>query len=183
MNIKYTENPISFLTQHFGTTTFPYIGATYILPSGEYLDMRGCHHHSEAEKALIDAGLSNNSYLKNGGSPTLRKLNAIRCDTVKYYIDLPNEPITSEQENSLLVWLDLLCKTCRFVSVYADNGNQCVVYRFSDYISDDILMKIRRYYTFGELREDVSVTDRIARGKLFHREPIGEKLNCCELRD
>lgn len=168
------EDIEEILKQHYGTVQEPYSGPTYILRDGSMLNMRSCKHHSEVEKYLIDKGLSNKQYIGAGGSPTMRELGAIRCDTLKYYLELPERPITSEQANTLLIWLDYLAGQCRLVDVYADKGNTRVSYSFRDMISDDIVNNIKKYYVFGHLYEKLSNGDS---KQTYWRMPFG-----CELQ-
>lgn len=51
------------------------------------LNLSNYKHHSEVEKVLIENGYSSYSYIPTGGSPTMRYLGAIRCDTIKYYYE------------------------------------------------------------------------------------------------
>lgn len=161
---------LEFVKQYFGTVSEPYNGSTYILPDGTMLNLSNYTHHSEVEKVLIKNGYSKHTYVPSGGSPTMRNLGAIRCDTTKYYIDLPLESITRAQINTLLVWLDFLCYQCRFISVYANEGRDYCEYSFNEYIPDDIINKIKRYYVFGKLYENKEL-----KGRQYKREPIGKE--------
>lgn len=178
--INTLEVPIiDFLKSYFGTVQEPYLGPTYILPDGSMLNISKCKHHSEVEKVLIDYGYSNNTYIATGGSPTMRAIGAIRCDTVKYYIDLPNEQLSRAQYNTLLIWLDYLSYQCRFVTIMANDGRISTDYRFKETITDDIINRIRRYYISGHLYEglDESVKHTRQYDARFLRRPFGEELN------
>lgn len=181
MKFKLVENLNSdieaFLKQHFGTVEEPYSGPTYILRDGSMLDISNCKHHAEVEKALIDAGYSDDVYIPTGGSPTMRELGAIRCDTVKYYIDLPDEQLTRQQYNTLLVWLDYLSYQCRMVSICADLGRVTTDYRFNETIPDDIINRIRRYYMSGRLYENHEIKHTRQYDAKFLRKPFGGELN------
>lgn len=107
---------LEIVKSHYSVVSSPYSGVTYILPDGSMLDMRKCNHHSEVEKFLIDSGLSNEPYTEIGGSNTMRKLGAIRCDTQRYYFELPSKNITKAQKRKLIEWLDFLREQCNFVT-------------------------------------------------------------------
>lgn len=175
---QFTDKEIvDFLKSYFGTVEKPYSGPTYILPDGYMLNILECKHHSEVEKVLIDNGYSNDIYVVTGGSPTMRKLDAIRCDTVKYYVDLPDEQLTRQQYNTLLVWLDYLSYQTRMVTVCANNGSISTDYRFNETITDDIINRIRRYYMSGRLYEHHEVKHTRQYNAKFLRKPFGEELN------
>lgn len=98
---------------------------------------------------------------------------------VKYYIGLSEEQPTREQYNSLLVWLDQHSRFTRIITVISPGGEQSTDYRFnSNFISDDIVDRIRRYYVCGKLYEqlDASVQFRRQHNFKYKREVLGEAL-------
>lgn len=172
-----SNNIFKFLKSYYGVVEEPYSGPTYILPDGSMLDMSNCKHHSEVEKVLIDNGYSNDIYVVTGGSPTMRKLGAIGCDTVKYYIDLPDEQITRQQDNTLLIWLDYLSYQCKLITICASSGTIQTTYYFKDIIPDDIIIRIKRYYISGRLYEHNEVKITRQYNAKFLRKPFGKELN------
>lgn len=164
MNQNKEKDIQDCVKRFYGVVDTPYLGATYILRDGYLLDLHKCKHHSEVEQLLINSGLSDSRYVATGGSQTMREIGAVRCDTQKYYIELPEKNLTDAQYNTLLVWLDFLASVCRIVTVYTDCGENSVTYSFSEVIPDDIVRQIHRYYTFGVLYEN---------RKKFARKPIG----------
>lgn len=168
---------IEYLKQHYGVVEEPYYGPTYILPDGCLLNMSKCKHHAEVEKTLIDAGFSDHEYIPTGGSPTMRALGAVRCDTVKYYIEIPAEQLTRKQYNSLLIWLDFLSAHCKLVDVVADVGRIITTYNFRECVSDDIVDRIRRYYACGRLYEEKDTTNHIRQyDAKYKRKKLTEEL-------
>lgn len=161
------EDVLKVVVDKFGTTDSPYKGPTFILPNGLFLDLRKYKHHSDVEKFLVDQGYSEGPYGVTTGSPTLKSLGCVRCDTVKYYIALSQEPITSSQINTLLVWLDYLSKFNTQVEVVAP-GVKPVSYSLEDHevSSDYVVDKVRKYYSFGSLTEEVSSHKTYPRGKI-----------------
>lgn len=171
-----TDDMLELIVQHFGITDEPYNGPTYILPNGYFLDLRKCNHHSEVEKWLIDNGLSNYTYIKTAGSQTITDLGCIRCDTLKYYIYLTDKQPTREQYNTLLVWLDHLARTTRFVEVLTPTGDS-VMYPTVDndeYNVDYIVDRIRRYYSSGRLYEQNSIVQKHQYKFIYTRNKVGK---------
>ena len=171
---------------HFGVVDTPYYGPTYILPDGYLLNLLGKGHHSVVEHYLIDEGISNNKYIETGGSPTIESLGCIRCDMVKYYIGLSKEFPTREQYNSLLIWLDSLSRVVRLVTVMSYDGSKSVDYIFTrDFISDDVVDRIRRFYISGNLYEQLDDSIKMIKQNNFRykREPLGEPLKQAQYQE
>ena len=124
---------------YYGIADRPYDGTTYIIPDGAMLDMRECGHHSDIEKFLVDSGLSNEKYTEIGGSNTMRKLGAIRCNTWQYYFELPSKYITEAQKQTLITWLDFLRERCNFVTSICGKENYC--YALKTMQSQDIVQR------------------------------------------
>lgn len=175
-NLENSKDILDFVKSEVGTVSSPYSGPTYILPDGSMLNMKHFKNHAEIEKLLIDNGYSHDKYIPTGGSPTMRALGALRCDTVKYYVDLPDIQLTREQYNTLLVWLDHLSKECRLVTVCADSGRINTTYKFNETISDDIVSRIRRYYISGRLYETMEIKDTRQYNAKYSRKQFGEEL-------
>lgn len=98
---------------------------------------------------------------------------------IKYYIGLSEEQPTREQYNSLLIWLDQHSKFTKIITIFGPNGEPSTNYRFtSDFISDDIVDRIRRYYISGKLYEQLDKSKDIKRQQNFtyKREMLGESL-------
>ena len=178
------NNELDLVVDHFGTTNVPYNGPTFILPDGQFLNIKDCSHHSDVEKWLIDNGYSNNEYIKTAGSKTLYNLGCIRCDTNKYYLSLPfnNQP-TGEQYNSLLLWLDDLQKYHNAVEVITPD-EQHIMYKFDDdVISDTVVDKIRNYYYSGTLREAKNCDTKHAHNFIYDRNKAGSLIQKPHISD
>ena len=89
--------------------------------------------------------------------------NSVRCNTSVAgvtsiaYITLPRKALTSSQYQSIEEWLYLLQslnhKIVRVsLSSYLDDGDE-VTYSFEEYLPEDIVKKIKRYYSSGKLYE------------------------------
>ena len=147
---------LKIVSDHYGVIETPYEGPSFILPNGNFLDIRSCRNHSDVEYWLSQQGLSQYAdFNKRSGSPTLKDLGCIRVDTPKYYIQLPDDNLTSGQYSSLKDWIDFLM-TCSvpFLEVIAPEIRP-VRYMFDDPGIDSgyIIDRIRRYYISGNLYE------------------------------
>lgn len=176
-----SEEPVDILNlvcEEFGTVDKPYFGPTFIMPNGLMLDLsyQGAKH-SDVEKFLIEKGLSQNNYSTGAGSKTLFDLGCIRCDMLKYYMGLPDAQLTGEQYNTLLYWLDEFFRTTSRIEVITPD-NQNVTYSKKDYISDDVVKRIKRYYSTGKLVEEFDTRTRD--DYTFNRNPIGESFSINE---
>lgn len=142
----------------YGVVSDPYAGPSFILPTGEFLDLKDkVKNHADVEKWLVSQKLSPYEDIgSTQGSPSLKHAGCIRVDTPKYYIQLPYDNITSSQYSALRDWLDFLM-TCNvpFVEVIAPSVSP-VKYYFDDVVdSDYIVGRVRRYYISGMLYEKI----------------------------
>lgn len=167
-------NKLDVVIEHFGTTDKPYFGPTYILPNGEFLDLTKYSHHADVEKYLIDNNLSDYEYIATAGSPTMFDYGCIRCDMPKYVIVLTDKQPTREQLNSLLVWIDELYRSTKMVSVMTPD-NQVIDYNLNEIIADDVVGRIKRYYSSGVLFEKANM--RRQHDFKYDRNPIGEGIS------
>ena len=178
LGIDYIQNKeekdiIKLVSNNFGVTNEPFYGPTFILPNGYFLNIQKCKHHSDVEKWLIDNGYSTNEYNISAGSKTLDDLGCIRCDTTKYYIALSENQPTSEQYNSLLVWLDKLLEYKNLVEVITYD-NQHIVYDLREITPDYVIDRIRHFYSSGVLYEKLN--QKHQHNFIYKREKIGDSL-------
>lgn len=173
---------IEIVEIEFGTTKIPPSTKTFIMPDGLFLNLDKVRHHSDIERYLIDAGVSESTFaIIGGGSPTLSHLGCIRCDPIKKTCILPAcDYPTDEALKSLLLWLDMMSSKYPYVTVVGHDG-QSVNYSFDEYISDDIVDRVQRYYTSHILYEhQVKITR--ASGATYKRGPAGYPLEL-EIKD
>lgn len=147
-------NIIEMVELEFGTFKSPPPIKTFIMPDGLFLDLSGVKHHSDVEQFLIDAGVSESDFaIIGGGSPALSHLGCIRVDPIKKTCILPACDYPSDETlNSLLLWLDVMSSMYSYITAVGHDG-QSVDYDFNSYISDDIVDRIRRYYSSNILYE------------------------------
>ena len=167
---------INKVEERFGTSDYPPEGKTFIMPDGKFLNMSKIDAHYQVEQWLIDNGLSDVklAYMING-SPTLSRLGCFRCNANGSYCILPEVDYpTDEALNSLLLWLDKQSNNRDSVTIVSPTSRP-IKYDFADYITDDILGRVERYYTSGTLYEHQEGVIR-ACGAKYKRGKVGEKL-------
>lgn len=151
-----SQSAIDAVIKNYGTTDTPYNGPSFILPNGSYLDLSDVINHSDVEYWLDQQGLSIKAdYTRRSGSPTLRSLGCIRIDIPKYYIQLPQDNITSAQYSTLKDWIEFAFTEFNvpFIEVMAEGTNP-VRYRYEDDVDADYIVdRIRRYYITDHLYE------------------------------
>ena len=173
---------IDLVEIEFGVYKTPPMTKTFIMPDGLFLNLDKVRHHSDVEQFLIERGLSKSEFaIIGGGSPTLSHLGCIRCDPKRQTCILPAcEYPEDEALNSLLLWLDMMSNKYSYVTVVGHDG-QSVDYHFGDYIADDIVGRVRRYYTSNILYEHQMKIIR-ASGATYKRNPAGYPLEM-EIKD
>ena len=166
-------NIIDLVESEYGILKIPPATKTFIMPDGYFLNLEKVKHHSDVEKFLIDLGVVESNFaIIGGGSPTLSHLGCIRCDPVKKVCILPAcEYPTDEALNSLLLWLDMMSQKHNYVNIVGHDG-QSVNYNFDEYIPDDIISRVERYYTSHILYEH-QVSIKRSCGANYKRQVVG----------
>ena len=168
-----TNNIISLLSNTFGTTDEPQPTAMYLLPNGRFLFTTplepsddcdyGIDEHRNIDDFLYHKDIiEDDRYLEDDGSLFTEKvLNCIRFNiTDDYYgdysyIQLNQKQPTSQQYTSLLKIFDYAINHgYKYISIIFDTqyGKQ-VRLELNNYTSDELIKKIKRYYTSGILTE------------------------------
>ena len=180
--MKDNVSIIDIVELEFGVYKTPPSTKTFIMPDGMFLNLDRVKHHSDVEKFLIEKGLAESEFaIIGGGSPTLSHLGCIRLDPKKQTCILPACEYPSEEAlNSLLLWLDMMSSSYKYVTVVGHDG-QSVDYHFSEYITDDIISRVRRYYISNVLYEHQVRIVR-ASGATYKRQPVGYPLEL-EIKD
>ena len=183
LNEENENGIIDKVVEHFGTYNLVPEWKTFILPDGRFLNMDKLRAHSDVEQWLINNGLSKEKFAyMHMGSPTLSKLGCFRCNPRGRYCILPEVDYpTDEALNSLLLWLDSQSSNGDYVTIVTPSGKS-VRYSFSDYISDEIVDRIDRFYTSGTLYEKQVDIKRAGNAK-YERNPVGEKLSLCKINE
>lgn len=161
---------IDAVKKHFVVDNYPILGPSFLLPDGSFIDLIASFNsstsfedfpaHAEVEDFLQFSGLSNVSGDIIDGSPSIQGLGAIRLNDLEdnNYIELPESNLTLAQYDSLEGWLDKNSRK-RDTVVVSDLGfNNYVEYNYSDYLPEDIIKRIKRYYSSGHLYESIHNT-------------------------
>lgn len=154
---------INAVESRYSTSDWPFDGPTFLLPDGKFLDLVGTFGedsfedfpcHAEVEAYLDSLGLSA-SYVEASGCPTLQSLGAIRLNNLddNNFIELSSRKPTEAQYEGLERWFDENSQDHNSVYVAVSGFNRYVTYNYSDYIVDDIIKRIKRYYSSGQLYE------------------------------
>ena len=148
-------------------------GPVYIMKDGNFLDLRnsknvkngdgtGFSTHSDLDMYLIDEGYINPD--ENINRVLCSSDNAIRCNDgsnfmIENVIGLPNSMPTTDQFESLKNWLYYMMGLGRHsVAVGNDNStNIFKTYDFNEYLPEDIIKRIKRYYSTGKLLDSEKI--------------------------
>lgn len=163
---------LQFVYDNFDITDVPPYGPSYILPDGKFVDIYGTtvndkhlDTHYDVETVLNDNGLSSDEFDSLSLNYTVQECGAIRCSTRthEHYILLNEERPTTSQYDSMLKLLILMSDDLGYpsVQIIADKDTY-KIYNFTDYEPEEIVGKIKRYYSSGNLYEAVERTVRNA---------------------
>ena len=163
---------LQFVYDNFDITDVPPYGPSYILPDGKFVDIYGTtindkhlDTHYDVETVLNDNGLSSDEFDSLSLNYTIQECGAIRCSTRthEHYILLNEERPTTNQYDSILKLLILMSDDLGYpsVQIIADKDTY-KIYNFTDYEPEEIVGKIKRYYSSGNLYEAVERTVRNA---------------------
>lgn len=141
--------------------------ALFILPSGNVLS--GFNAHYEIEEVIQALGKSNyqdvdissdNYYMYS----TLSDLGCIRCrlDQYENYFQLSQIRPTYEQYDTIEALIDLMQQRhiSNRVFIETPNKQESKAYLFDNYTTDEIINRIKRYYTSGKLYENKQLTEK-----------------------
>lgn len=124
----------------------PVVGASLILKNGMFVNLKNDAHSKFIDKMLkkkIDTNKFNAVWINDG---TYEK----GC----VYISLPQSPLNNNQYNSLLKWLDKIHGNIEIMSRDIFN-NEHNIYDMDDYLPEDIIKRIKRFYSSGRLYENI----------------------------
>lgn len=158
----------SFIESNFNLTSNIPDGPTYILKDGRYLDLGEDGAHIGVDDVLYQNNLIDyDPYSYAGDLILVDRFNAIRCSDGKIiqgepYIQLPKNLPTTQQFDSLKDWLYSLGNTTVYI-----NEN---VYNLSETLPEEVIKKIKRFYSSGTLYESMSneIENIIGQRYLYH---------------
>lgn len=145
----------NIISTTFKIVSHPVKGQSYILPNGEFIELKD-NAHNEIDFLLMDYDLIKDpEYYDSFEDLTLvNDFNSVRIGDGKIinhspYIILPKNKLTSAQYSSLEDWIWSLEDKNIFIGSSKDNKD----YSLEEYIPEEIIDKIKRYYSSGTLYE------------------------------
>ena len=162
---------LQFVYDNFDITDVPPYGPSYILPDGKFVDIYGTtvndkhlDTHYDVETVLNDNGLSSDEFDSLSLNYTIQEFGAIRCSTRthEHYILLNEERPTTNQYDSILKLLILMSDDLGYPSVQIITDKDTYkIYNFTDYEPEEIVGKIKRYYSSNILYESKDDQQRL----------------------
>jgi len=151
------------LLDYISTTDEIPTGPAYILPNGKFISILENNNDIHANlfyDFLLDNDLKYDCdyYMRviEHDYNWLRVNDGLSEEEERCYVSLNDSKLSSAQYDSLLRWLDYVSKHQAYVQVFINNDkNSYVKYDLHEYIPDDIIKRIKRYYSSGELYEQV----------------------------
>ena len=184
---------IDAVKEHFVIDDYPVSGPSFLLPDGSFIDLTSSFNsstsyddfpaHREVEDYLEDIGLSSLSG-DASGSPTIQQLGAIRLNDLdeNNFVELSLIKPTYEQYNQLEDWFAENSEEHSTVEVSTYRYGDYIRYDYEEVLPEDIIKRIKRYYSSGHLYE------AIESNSVFNLKKIGmshydEWLNSQPARD
>ena len=152
----------------------PMLGPTYILPNGKFLNIPTpkqmgvgalfsykCHSLIYAylvSKQLVKGTIweiNDMHYLEDKGCIRVNLGDIPDEDALLNYIQLGKKKPNYDQQDAIIKWLDFAQQNnIKQVELQAGPWGTTKSYSFDEYLSDDILNRVMRYYSSGRLYED-----------------------------
>ena len=161
----------SAIKKSFALKQQSFVGPAFLLPDGSFIDVTNEFdwdgnppEHLAVEQWLCDNNLSDN-WDETEGAPTIQALGAIRMDnSYQDYIELPPVKLTYIQYERLESWLEFNSDKNKSgnVEVYTyslASGFTSIFYKYADLFPEDIIKRIKRYYSSGVLYEAIETAE------------------------
>lgn len=149
----------------------PVYGPTYITRDGKFIDIIGIAEdmgednfpedfpcHGALQTILAQKGLCNSGGRYDDGSPILRDLGYIRLNDIERdnnYIELSEQRPTQAQYEALEKWIDENQRHWKSLAVCTPMMIDYKDYDYKETTTDEIIAKIKRWYTTGKLVESL----------------------------
>jgi hypothetical protein len=165
---------INGLASSFEMSTTPVMGPSYIFPDGRFIlipepEQMGAsifvryRCHSLLHLWLVSQKLVNKTLWDINGMTDVLDAGAIKvnlgsipdADALLNYIELPKKRPTTAQFSAIIGWLDLAQSNGIYeIEVNTYNQGRYKKYSLKENTSDEVVAKIKRYYSSGTLYED-----------------------------
>lgn len=184
-SVSATDSILNYIESNFNLSDYYPEGQSYILPSGEFLNLYDGAHVG-VDDTLYEEGLIEKDPYVSGKLVLMDDYNSIRVSDGKYiqtdpYIELPKNLPSNTQLDSLLDFLDSLTDKSVWIGA-RDNKNVGASYNLKKILPEGIIKNIRRFYSSGTLYE------ALTSNSIFNLKKIGmshydEWLNSQSARD
>lgn len=163
LNVKIGLNEIvELISKYYKIKSQPVDGQSYILPNGDFIELNEDSHES-IEDIFVEAELRDEiDYFESSeyDLTLIDDFNSIRISDGKIigtnpYVMLPRNNLTSSQYESLENWLWGLNAESVYIGS-ANNKNEGADYSLVNYTPEEIIKKIKRFYSSGHLYENLN---------------------------
>ena len=151
-----------YINNNYGTDSLPPTGATFLMPNGLFVDLGASHMtvHQEFDEQVYNDLVEGGDYLGEYGYTDLflPRLGFIRCNDGttmgSLLIHLPSQKPTRQQYVALEEWLEatLSMEMHNYIIIATDSGTKR--YDLGDYMVEELMALIKRYYSSGRLYEE-----------------------------
>lgn len=166
------ESILNDVVRYFGTSNTPEENeAMFILPDGNFMfttispdiedddyDIPMISQHDNVDEFLIQKGYASRMDRNPWDETIFQSLyNVIRfqiTDEYVRYLTLSDTAPNTAQYNAIEQVLDLASSWVGEIEINSGKGKSSKIYSFDEYTVDDIIKRIRRYYSSGTLYEN-----------------------------
>lgn len=152
----------------------PGTGCIFIHPDGSFLNIYPkLDDHEDLAYWLEDQGYSENQIVEDAAWFT-DQFGYIRCrDSIHMtFVALPDQGVTNAQLDSLECWMEEKVSTDS-IEVFVENTNEFQNYSTEEYFPEDIIKRIRRFYSSGTLYENQNIALKEAKKKKKKQKALG----------
>lgn len=156
------EEAQDYIMNNYATETLPPTGATFLMPNGLFIDLGASHMtvHQEFDEQVYTDLVDGGDYVGEFGYTDLflTRLGFIRCNDGttmgSLLVHLPSQKPTRQQYEALEGWLEasLSMEMYNYIIIATDNSTKR--YDLGDYMTEELMALIKRYYSSGRLYED-----------------------------
>jgi hypothetical protein len=151
-----------YINNNYSTDTLPPTGATFLMPNGLFIDLGASHMtvHQEFDEQVYNDLVEGGDYVGEFGYTDLflPRLGFIRCNDGttmgSLLVHLPSQKPTREQYEALEGWLDASLSMDMYNYIIIATDKSTKRYDTDDYMTDELIALIKRYYSSGRLYED-----------------------------
>lgn len=152
----------NYIDNNYSVDTLPPTGATFLMPNGLFIDLGASHMtvHQEFDEQVYNDLVEDGDYVGEFGYTDLflPRLGFIRCNDGttmgSLLVHLPSQKPTREQYKALEGWLDASLSMDMYNYIIIATDKFTKRYDTGDYMTDELIALIKRYYSSGRLYEE-----------------------------